>query len=72
MVSFKEFCNESQESIDKFASKATALMDTIETDGLTITDFGKAVAKIVIDEYGSHNYDKFINTIRSEFNKEEK
>lgn len=72
MKNFKEFINEdnSQDKIDVLAKKFLSSMETVDSE-LTITNFSKIVAKIVIEEYGSHNYNKFIATIKSEFDKQD-
>ena len=33
-------------------------------DSLSVNDFAKAIAKILKEEYGEHNYEKFINTLK--------
>ena len=33
-------------------------------ENLGVEDFAKAIAKILKEEYGEHNYDKFIKTLK--------
>ena len=35
---------------------------------LSVTDFAKAVASVLADEYGEHNYNEFITTLKEQLN----
>jgi hypothetical protein len=36
--------------------------------GLSISEFAMAVAHTLVDEYGEHNIERFINTLTTELN----
>mgnify|MGYP003962089377 CR=1 FL=1 len=64
MKNFKTVIEESSKS-DKLVGLINKDIDRVD-DSLSITDFALAVSKIVVDEYGSHLYDKFIKIIKKE------
>ena len=64
MKTLKEVLSESSKS-DRLYSMINKDIDRVD-DSLSITDFALAVSKIVVDEYGSHLYDKFIKIIKKE------
>lgn len=67
MLTFKEFMNENKD-VDSFVDKTISTINSINSStGLSITELAQGIAKVVINEYGSHNYDKFINIVRKEF-----
>lgn len=37
--------------------------------GFSVHEFAMAVARTLVDEYGEHNIERFINTLTSELNK---
>lgn len=71
MISFKEYINENTSIVD---DTVKGIMNTINKvdDNMSISDFSKAVSKIIIEQYGSHNYEKFLNIVKSEFDKQTK
>ena len=64
MKSFREIINidESKKS-DKLAIEIDKNIEKID-DSMSIKDFALSVSKIVKDEYGTHNYGEFIETIK--------
>lgn len=64
LQNFEEFLNESKTS-DKLAIEINKSMIKID-DSMSYDDFAKAVAKILIDEYGQHNYEPFMKVLHSE------
>ncbi len=61
---FEDFLSESKSS-DKLAIEINKSIVKID-DSMSYEDFAKAVAKILIDEYGSHNYEPFMKVLHSE------
>lgn len=61
---YEEFINESKES-DKLAIEINKSMLKID-DSMSYEDFALAVAKILINEYGEHNYDPFMKVLHKE------
>jgi len=66
MKTFREIINinESKKS-DKLAIEIDKSIEKID-DSMSIKDFALSVSKIVKDEYGTHNYSEFIETIKKE------
>lgn len=60
----KENLNESKES-DKLATEINKSMLKID-DSMSYGDFAIAVAKILVDEYGEHNYVPFMKVLHNE------
>jgi hypothetical protein len=63
MKSIQEI-NESKES-DKLAKEIMKSIDKID-DSMSYKDLAIAVGKILKDEYGSHNYDGFMQVLHKE------
>lgn len=61
---YEEFINESKES-DKLAIEINKSMLKID-DSMSYEDFALAVAKILKDEYGEHNYGPFMKVLHKE------
>lgn len=61
---YEEFINESKES-DKLAIEINKSMLKID-DSMSYEDFALAVANILINEYGEHNYDPFMKALHKE------
>jgi len=61
---YQEFINESKES-DKLATEINKVMVKID-DSMSYEDFALAVAKILKDEYGDHNYVPFMKVLHNE------
>jgi hypothetical protein len=62
MIKLKTLIKESAQS-DKLASEINRAISRID-DSMSYVDFAHAVAKVLKDEYGSHNYDPFIKELR--------
>ena len=62
MIKLKDMIKESTQS-DKLASEINRAISRID-DSMSYVDFAHAVAKVLKDEYGSHNYDPFIKELR--------
>jgi len=62
MIKLKTLIKESAQS-DKLASEINRAISRIH-DSMSYVDFAHAVAKVLKDEYGSHNYDPFIKELR--------
>jgi hypothetical protein len=62
--SLDDFLSESKSS-DKLASEINKSMIKID-DSMSYTDFATAVAKILVDEYGEHNYEPFMKVLHNE------
>jgi hypothetical protein len=62
MIKLKDMIKESAQS-DKLASDINRAITKID-DSMSYVDFAHAVAKVLRDEYGSHNYTPFINELR--------
>lgn len=61
---FRETVTESKKS-DELAKGIDKVMLKIDED-MSVTDFALAVAKILKDEYGTHNYKSFTDTLKKE------
>ena len=64
LLTFESFINESNES-DKLAIEINKSMLKID-DSMSYTNFAIAVAKILVDEYGEHNYISFMKVLHDE------
>ena len=64
MKTFEDYINESKQS-DLLSTKINKEMIKID-DSMGIKDFALAVAKILKEEYGSHNFEEFHNIIKKE------
>ena len=62
MIKLKELLNESAKS-DKLAKEINREIEKIDVD-MSYVDLAHAVAKILNDEYGSHNYDRFLKELK--------
>ena len=62
MIKLKDILNESTESdrLSKEINKSILKID----DSMSYADFAHAVAKVLKDEYGTHNYIPFINELK--------
>ena len=40
-----------------------------EDASIDVSDFARNVAKILVDRYGEHNYERFMKTLTAELNK---
>jgi hypothetical protein len=61
---FNEFLSESKSS-DKLAIEINKSISKID-DSMSYTDFAMAVAKILVDEYGEHNFAPFMKVLHNE------
>lgn len=61
-MKLKDLLKESTQS-DKLSSEINRAISRID-DSMSYVDFAHAVAKILKDEYGSHNYEPFIKELR--------
>jgi len=70
MESFKSIIKENlkPEKMDKFTNGISRLIQKIDSSMAT-SDFAKAVAKIMINEYGAHNFSTFKKVLDKEFEK---
>ena len=66
MLNYKDFYPELHEGIAQDAAKA--INDAIETvdENLSYKDFAIAIAAILKDEYGSHNFSPFMEVLHAE------
>ena len=62
MIKLKSLIKESTQS-DKLASEINWSISKID-DSMSYVDLAQAVAKILKDEYGSHNYEPFMKELR--------
>jgi hypothetical protein len=62
MIKLKSLIKESSQS-DKLASEINRSISKID-DSMSYIDLAQAVAKILKDEYGSHNYEPFMKELR--------
>jgi hypothetical protein len=62
MIKLKDIIKESTQS-DKLSSDINRAIVRID-DSMSYVDFAHAVAKVLKDEYGSHNYEPFIKELR--------
>jgi hypothetical protein len=62
MIKLKDIIKESTQS-DKLSSDINRAITRID-DSMSYVDFAHAVAKVLKDEYGSHNYEPFIKELR--------
>jgi hypothetical protein len=62
MIKLKDIIEESTQS-DKLSSDINRAITRID-DSMSYVDFAHAVAKVLRDEYGSHNYEPFIKELR--------
>jgi hypothetical protein len=62
MIKLKSLIKESTKS-DKLASEINSSISKID-DSMSYVDLAQAVAKILKDEYGSHNYEPFMKELR--------
>jgi hypothetical protein len=62
MIKLKDILNESTESdrLSKEINKSILKID----DSMSYADFAHAVAKVLKDEYGTHNYIPFIKELK--------
>jgi len=62
MIKLKSLIKETSQS-DKLASEINRSISKID-DSMSYIDLAQAVAKILKDEYGSHNYEPFMKELR--------
>ena len=62
MIKLKSLIKESSQS-DKLASEINRSISKID-DSMSYIDLAQAVAKILKNEYGSHNYEPFMKELR--------
>jgi hypothetical protein len=62
MIKLKSLLKETTQS-DKLASEINRSISKID-DSMSYVDLAQAVAKILKDEYGSHNYEPFMKELR--------
>jgi hypothetical protein len=62
MIKLKSLIKETNQS-DKLASEINRAINRID-DSMSYVDLAQAVAKILKDEYGSHNYEPFMKELR--------
>jgi len=62
MIKLKDIIKESTQS-DQLSSDINRAIARID-DSMSYVDFAHAVAKVLKDEYGSHNYEPFIKELR--------
>jgi len=62
MIKLKSLIKETTQS-DKLASEINRAINRID-DSMSYVDLAQAVAKILKDEYGSHNYEPFMKELR--------
>jgi hypothetical protein len=66
LQSFENFINEaSSANSTKLSAEINKAMMKID-DSMSYEDFALAVAKILMDEYGTHNYEPFMKVLRKE------
>ena len=63
LPTYEEYLNESQ--ADKLSVGISKSMDKIDPN-ISYEDFAKAVGKILRDDYGKHNYEKFMKVLHEE------
>jgi len=61
---FSDYINESKES-DSLAKEINKAMIKID-DSMSYVDFALAVSKILKEEYGSHNYKRFMEVLNKD------
>jgi len=66
LITWPEFLNESKTS-DRIADGITNTINKVD-DSLSYTDFAKAVAKIILEDYGKHNIEPFMKELHKELN----
>jgi hypothetical protein len=71
MISFKDFCNEDQKVVDAASKDILNAIEKID-DNMHVEDFAKSIAKILIEQYGSHNYNKFLSVLKTELDEDTK
>jgi hypothetical protein len=59
---YGEHLNESSDS-EKLAPKISKAITDID-DSMSYVDFAQAVAQVLKDDYGTHNYEGFINELK--------
>ncbi len=62
---FEDIDNEGLKESDRLAIEINKSIDSIN-DSMSYEDFAVAVAKILIDEYGEHNYTPFMRVLNRE------
>jgi hypothetical protein len=67
LQNFNEFIGESTTS-DKLSKEILKSIEKID-DSMSYEDFAKAVAHILIEEYGSHNFQPFLTSLNKELSK---
>jgi hypothetical protein len=63
MKSFTETINESSSTVANLVKHIQAGMEKID-DSMSYKDFAAAIAKILQDDYGDHNYGPFIDELK--------
>jgi hypothetical protein len=62
---FENIDNEGLKESDRLAIEINKSIDSIN-DSMSYEDFAIAVAKVLIDEYGTHNYAPFMRVLNRE------
>jgi hypothetical protein len=65
LQSFETFVNEASNASNKLSNEINKAIMKID-DSMSYEDFASAVAKILIDEYGTHNYEPFMKVLHKE------
>ncbi len=65
-MEIKQILKESSDS-DKLAKLISKSIETVD-DSLAAKTFAIAVAKVLEDDYGTHNYKDFINQLKKSLN----
>jgi hypothetical protein len=71
IIKKKDFRNIIKEELEKYKNPLSQKIDdAIEEidESLDIKYFAEAVAEVLIEEYGKHNYNKFISTLKNKLN----
>jgi hypothetical protein len=63
MKSFTETINESSSTVASLVKHIQTGMEKID-DSMSYKDFAAAIAKILQDDYGDHNYGPFIDELK--------
>ena len=64
MKTFKELANVTESKVsDELAKQLDKIIDKID-DSMDIKDFAQGVAKILKNNYGTHNYNDFMKVLK--------
>lgn len=59
---YEDYLNESRDS-EKLAPKISKAISEVD-DSMSYVDFAQAVAQVLIDDYGKHNFDGFFSELK--------